>query len=125
MSIIGIEIPGSPLKGTIDVEAMRNRLNTMRDRLAEEIQLNGGNATMVDRLAKIDSQIERLDRLSGQVVSVSAERMQREIASGMKYLSEGLDYLQRHERGTGPEAGHLQRWFDHLDSVYRTIDRRA
>ncbi|MCL4198041.1 MAG: hypothetical protein KJZ69_11180 [Phycisphaerales bacterium] len=122
MSIIGIEIQNTPLKGTIDVETMRNRLTSMRDRLQQEIDSTGGNPQMLDRLAKIDSQIERLDRLDGRNLSVSAERMQREIANGMKYLGEGLDYLQRQGEGNTAEAGKLQRWFDHLDSVYRHID---
>ena len=125
MSTIGIEIGNTSLSGTIDVEAMRSRLNTMRERLKEEIVLSGGNERMSDRLAKIDSQIERLDRLSGQNLTVSAERMQKEIANGMKYLSEGMEYLQREGRGSSVDAGRLEKWFDHLDSVYRHIDLRA
>jgi len=125
MSMIGIEIQGTPLKGTIDVETMRNRLSNMRDRLQQEIDSTGGNEQMLDRLAKIDSQIDRLDRLDGRNISVSAERMQHEIANGMKYLSEGMEYLQRNGEGSSAAAGRLERWFDHLDSVYRTIDRRG
>lgn len=125
MSIVGIEIQGTPIKGGIDVESMRNRLTNMRDRLQQEIDRTGGNPQMLDRLDKISSQIDRLERLDGRILSVSADRARTEIENGMRYLSEGMQYLQNQGEGSSRDAGKLSGWYDHLSQVYRTIDRHG
>jgi len=125
MSTIGIEIQGSNLTGSIDVEKMRDRLGTMRDRMQQEIDSGNNSEKLADRLNKVNSQIERLDRLDGQNITMSADRAQAELEKGMKYLSEGMKFLQGQGEGSTQSSEKLGRWFDHLDSVYRTIDRRG
>lgn len=125
MSTIGIEIQGSNLTGSIDVETMRDRLGLMRDRLQQEIDGGNNSEKLADRLNKVNSQIDRLDRLDGQNVKISADRARAELESGMKYLSEGMKFLQGKGEGSTASSDKLGRWFDHLDSVYRTIDRRG
>ncbi len=125
MSTIGIEIQGSNLTGSIDVEKMRDRLSAMRDRMQQEIDNGNNSEKLADRLNKVNSQIDRLDRLDGQNLSITADRAQAELENGMRYLSEGMKFLQGQGEGSTQSAEKLGRWFDHLDSVYRTIDRRG
>ena len=125
MSTIGIEIQGSSLSGSIDVDKMRDRLGAMRDRMQQEIDNGNNSEKLADRLNKVNSQIDRLGRLDGQNLSISADRAQAELEKGMQYLSEGMKFLQGQGEGSTQSSDKLGRWFDHLDSVYRTIDRRG
>lgn len=125
MSMIGIEFQGSNITGSIDVDSMRDRLSTMRDRLQQEIDGGNSSGKLADRLNKVNSQIDRLDRLDGQNVAITADRAKAELEQGMKYLSEGMQFLQGKGEGASQSSDKLGRWFDHLDSVYRTVDRKA
>ena len=125
MSTIGIEIQGSSLSGSIDVDKMRDRLGAMRDRMQQEIDNGNNSEKLADRLNKVNSQIDRLGRLDGQNLSISADRAQAELEKGMQYLSEGMKFLQGQGEGSTQSSDKLGRWFDHLDSVYRTIHRRG
>ena len=125
MSTIGIEIQGSSLSGSIDVDKMRDRLGAMRDRMQQEIDNGNNSEKLADRLNKVNSQIDRLGRLDGQNLLISADRAQAELEKGMQYLSEGMKFLQGQGEGSTQSSDKLGRWFDHLDSVYRTIDRRG
>ncbi|MCC6908875.1 MAG: hypothetical protein IT430_13105 [Phycisphaerales bacterium] len=125
MSSIGIEIQGTQLTGSIDVDSMRDRLTSMRDRLQQEIDGGNNSERLADRLNKVNSQIERLERLSDQNVTVTADRARAELESGMRYLSEGMKFLENQGEGQSTAATKVGRWYDHLNSVYRTIDRHA
>ncbi len=125
MSSIGIQIQGSQYGGSIDVDSMRDRLTAMRDRMQQEIDNGNSSDKLADRLGKVNSQINRLDRLDGQDVTISASRAKAELENGMRFLSEGMQYLQKTGDGESTAANKVGRWYDHLESVYRTIDRRA
>ncbi|GEM_PF-5128611 len=125
MSSIGIQIQGSQYGGSIDVDSMRDRLNAMRDRIQQEIDNGNTSDKLADRLGKVNSQIDRLDRLDGKDVAISASRAKAELENGMRFLSEGMQFLQNTGDGESKAANQVGRWYDHLDSVYRTIDRRA
>jgi hypothetical protein len=125
-----IGISGTNFNRSYDVESMHNRLTAMRNQLSRALDASGGNnAILQDRLNKVDSQINRLDRLSGNgPIEVSAQAAMREIEKGMRYLQEGIDALNGPASqlpGAERMAGKLGSWFDHLSNTHRQIDLRA
>ena len=124
MSTIGISISGLGLNDSINVQRMNARLNAASERLGEEIGTDGSTHPVLgQRLETLNGQIERLHTYDGQSVEVSAEYAMDQLASGMRYLQEGIHFSEKNGRTN--EAGKLQEWYDHLDNTYRQIDARA
>jgi hypothetical protein len=126
MSTISIGIQGSNANYSIDVDQMRERLDMMHNRLSREIEEKGGEApALAKRLAKIESQLERLDRLDGKELDITADRAKMELNRGMDLLREGAQYLKDTADAEGGAMNKLQSWFDHLNGVYRQVDTRG
>lgn len=127
MSDINIGLGGSGNGGySINVEQMSERLNTLKSRLEEAASRDPKRSERIeDRIEKVNGQLERLNALSGEDLTISPERAQRELAAGMMYVEEGLKYLD----AVAPEspeaqraAGELNNWKSHIARQQHLVD---
>lgn len=126
MSAINFNINGGAGQYTINSEQMRARLEGIKSGLNTAIERGLGDPDVLqDRLNKVDSQIERLDRLAGQNINITSQRAQNELARGAKLIEEGIRFtLGLRDNGvrTGRAPEQLQNWLDHIHQQQKRLD---
>ncbi len=126
MSAINFNINGGAGQYTMNTEQMRARLEGIKSGLNTAIEKGLGNPDVLqDRLNKVDSQIERLDRLAGENINITSQRAQMELARGAKLIEEGIRFtLGLRDNGvrTGRAPERLQNWLDHIHQQQGRLD---